>query len=395
MTPDPPPSSCDVVVVGGGIVGLAVAREIAHRRPKAKVAVLEKESALATHQTGHSSGVVHAGIYYAPGSLKARLCTEGARDLYAYCERHGIAHERTGKVIVATSEAELPGLDELERRGNANGVPGLKRLDAAALAEIEPHARGIQALHSPQTGIADFKAMAEQLARDISEAGGSVTTGCEVEALADHEARGLSVQHAHGVITAKQAIVCAGLWADRLATSAGAPEDPRIVPFRGAYLRLKPHRRGLVNGLIYPVPDPELPFLGVHLTRHTSGEVLIGPTALIAPTRLGSTLAWPGTWRLARRFWRTGITELHYAASRAALVRAAARFVPALTRDDVLPGFAGVRAQALARDGRLVDDFVFSRTGARTLHIRNAPSPGATSSLAIARMVADEAEAGV
>jgi 2-hydroxyglutarate dehydrogenase len=394
MALDPPPSSCDVVVVGAGIVGLAVAREIAHRRPQAKVAVIEKETAVGSHQTGHSSGVVHAGIYYAPGSLKARLCTEGARDMYAYCERHGIAHERTGKVIVATRVSEVAGLDELERRGNANGVPDLERLDASEIERIEPHARGIGALHSPDTGIADFKAVAEQLARDVREAGGTVTTGCEVEGLRDESAR-VSVRHAAGATEAAQAIVCAGLWADRLATSAGAPDDPRIVPFRGAYLRLKRHRRDLVNGLIYPVPDPELPFLGVHLTRHTSGEVLIGPTALIAPTRLGSTLAWPGTWRLARRFWRTGLSELRYAASRASLVRAAARFVPELTADDVLPGFAGVRAQALARDGRLVDDFVFSRTGPRTLHIRNAPSPGATSSLAIARMVADEAEAGV
>jgi L-2-hydroxyglutarate oxidase len=394
MTRDPPPTNCDVVVVGGGIVGLAVAREIALRHPTARVAVLEKEPELAAHQTGHSSGVVHAGIYYAPGSLKARLCTEGARELYAYCERHGIPHARTGKVIVATSHRELPGLDELERRGRENGVPDLKRLDAAGIKEIEPHAHGIQALHSPHTGIADFKAVAEQLARDVQEAGGSVTTACEVHQLTD-VAREVQIRHAHGATTAKQAIVCAGLWADRLAVSQGAPADPRIVPFRGAYLRLKPHRRELVNGLIYPVPDPELPFLGVHLTRHTSGDVLIGPTALIAPTRLQSTLAWPGTWRLARRFWRTGLTELSYAASRARLVKAAARFVPDLTTEDVVPGFAGVRAQALARDGRLVDDFVFSRTGPRTLHIRNAPSPGATSSLAIARMVADEAGAGV
>jgi 2-hydroxyglutarate dehydrogenase len=394
MAFDPPPPACDVVVVGAGIVGLAVARELAHRRPGARVAVLEKETAVGTHQTGHSSGVVHAGIYYEPGSLKARLCTEGARDLYAYCERHDIPHARTGKVIVATTQEELPRLDELERRGNANGVPGLTRLDGRALQRVEPSATGLSALLSPNTGIADFKAVAEQLAHDLREAGGSVTTGCEVQAI-DENPRGLTVQHRKGATTANAAIVCAGLWSDRLATRAGAPKDPRIVPFRGAYLRLKPQSRRLVNGLIYPVPDPELPFLGVHLTRHTSQEVLIGPTALIAPTRLAGTLAWPGTWRLVRRFWRTGLTEVAYAASRASLVRAAARFVPELTTDDVLPGFAGVRAQALARDGRLVDDFVFSRTGRRTLHVRNAPSPGATSSLAIARMVADEAEASV
>jgi 2-hydroxyglutarate dehydrogenase len=392
MATDPPPASCDVVVVGAGIVGLAVARELAHRHPRKTVAVLEKEDGVGRHQTGHSSGVVHAGIYYEPGSLKARLCTEGARDLYDYCERHEIPHARCGKVIVATTQAELQGLDELERRGRANGVPNLARLDGRALARIEPHARGLQALHSPHTGIADFKAVAEQLATDLREAGGNVTTGCEVHAL-DDGPRGVAIAHAYGTTTARTAaVVCAGLDADRLATASGAPKDPRIVPFRGSYLRLKPHRRELVNGLIYPVPDPELPFLGVHLTRHTSGDVLIGPTALIDRARLADTIRWPGTWRMARRFWRTGLTELAYAASRTALVRAAARFVPELTPDDVTSGQAGVRAQALQRDGRLVDDFVFSRTG-RTLHVRNAPSPGATSSLAIARMVADEADA--
>jgi (S)-2-hydroxyglutarate dehydrogenase len=387
VTLDPPPQTCDVAVVGAGIVGLAVARELAHRHPAKRVAVIEKEQDVGEHQTGHSSGVVHAGIYYAPGSLKARLCVEGARLLYDYCERHDVAHERTGKVIVATSHEELPGLDELERRGRLNGVPGLARLDAHQIERIEPHARGRAALHSPNTGIADFKAVAEQLANDVREAGGTVTTGCEVERI-----DGETIRHSHGATEAGMTIVCAGLEADRLATKAGADQDPRIVPFRGAYLRLEPQRRHLVNGLIYPVPDPELPFLGVHLTRHTSGDVLIGPTALLAPRRLTHTATWPGTWRMARRFWRTGLTELEQAASKRAVVKQAARFVPELTPGDVLPGFAGIRAQAIHRDGRLADDFVFSRTGARTLHVRNAPSPGATSSLAIARHVADEAE---
>jgi L-2-hydroxyglutarate oxidase len=390
MAPDPPPSSCDVVVVGGGIVGLAVARELTRRHPAKRVAVLEKEAEIATHQTGHSSGVVHAGIYYAPGSLKARLCTEGARELYAYCERHDIAHARTGKVIVATTKSELAGLDELERRGRENGVPDLKRLDAAGLKAIEPHAHGIQALHSPHTGIADFRAVAEQLARDVREAGGSVTTGCEVQ-----ELKGGAIRHSQGVTEARATVVCAGLAADRLATATGAEEDPRIVPFRGAYLRLRPDRRHLVNGLIYPVPDPALPFLGVHLTRHTSGEVLIGPTALLGSDHIGRTLAWPGTYRMAARFWRTGLTEVAQAVSKRRVVEAAARFVPELTAQDVLPGFAGVRAQAISRQGKLVDDFVFSRTGRNTLHVRNAPSPGATSSLAIARHVADHLGAGV
>jgi (S)-2-hydroxyglutarate dehydrogenase len=399
MTAEPPPESCDVVVIGAGILGLAVGRELTLRHPGAQVAVLEKEPEVGQHQTGHNSGVVHAGIYYAPGSLKARLCVAGARELYDYCEAHSIAHERCGKLIVATSETELPALDELERRGRANGVPGLRRLAAEEIEAIEPHARGVAALHSPHTGIADFQAIARSYARDLENAGGTVTTGCAVTRIA-----GTTVHHARGETRARAVVACAGAWADRLAESAGAPSDPRIVPFRGAYLRLREHRRELVRGLIYPVPDPELPFLGVHLTRHVTGDVLIGPTALLAPARdayalrtirrrdVGSALRWPGTWRMARRFWRTGLTEIGYAASRRALVHAARRFVPELTADDVTDGPAGVRAQALGRDGRLVDDFVFSRTG-RTLHVRNAPSPAATSSLAIARAVADEADA--
>jgi (S)-2-hydroxyglutarate dehydrogenase len=303
-------------------------------------------------------------------------------------------------VIVATSEAELPGLAELERRGHANGVPGLRRLDGAQLREIEPHARGVAALHSPNTGIADFPAVARAFAEDVREAGGTVTTGNAVSAVSDRPNE-VVIEHAAGATAARAALVCAGAWADRLAVKGGAPADPRIVPFRGAYLRLRPERRDLVRGLIYPVPDPELPFLGVHLTRHVDGDVLIGPTALLSPARdayrlrtargrdIRESLAWPGTWRMARRFWRTGLSEIGYAASRRRLVRAAARFVPDLEPRDAVPGPAGVRAQALGRDGRLIDDFVFSRTG-RTLHVRNAPSPAATSALAIAREIADQ-----
>ena len=399
---DPPPDRCDVAVVGAGILGLAAAREIARRHPRLRVAVLEREPEVAHHQTGHNSGVVHAGIYYAPGSLKAELCVAGARELYELCEERGIAHERCGKVIVATDESELPALEELERRGRANGVPGLRRLDAAGLREIEPHARGVAALHSPATGIVDFPAVAHALGDDVRAADGSVTTGCEVEGMT--EASGaVTIAHARGQTRARGAVFCAGAWADRLAAAAGAPDDPRIVPFRGAYLRLRPERRELVRGLIYPVPDPRLPFLGVHLTRHVDGEVLVGPTALLAPARdayrlrdasardLADALRWPGTRRMVRHFWRTGITEIGYAASRRRLARAAARFVPELRPGDVVPGFAGIRAQALGRDGALVDDFVFSQTG-RALHVRNAPSPAATSALAIARVIADRAE---
>jgi 2-hydroxyglutarate dehydrogenase len=380
----------DIAVVGGGILGLAVARELTARRPGGGVCVLEREAEIGTRQTGNNSGVIHAGIYYAPGSLKAELCVRGAAEMYAYCEERGIPFERCGKLIVASTEAELTGLDELERRGRANGVPGLRRLDADGIRELEPHATGVAALHSPETGIVDFRAVARAYAEDLLEAGGEIATGCEVSSLVPGHGA-LRIAHSRGVTEARHAIVCAGGRADRLAVAAGADPDPRIVPFRGAYLQLVPERRDLVRSLIYPVPDPSLPFLGVHLTRRIDGEVLIGPTALLGTSGLGRTLAWPGSWRLFRRWWRTGLEEIRHAALRSTFVRAAARYVPELRRSDVVPAFAGVRAQAVARDGGLVDDFVFSATE-RALHVRNAPSPGATSSLAIAARIADQAE---
>jgi L-2-hydroxyglutarate oxidase len=396
------PERCDLAVVGGGIVGLAVARELLARDPHRSVCVLEGESELGSHQTGHNSGVIHAGVYYQPGSLKARLCVEGAHDLYDYCEQRGISYERCGKLIVATECSELARLDELERRGHANGVSGLRRLQAGEIERIEPHARGIAALHSPETGIVDFPQVALAYADDVLRAGGRIATDCRVEAV-DVSSRAIRLTHSRGSTEARHAVFCAGAWADRLAVAAGADPDPRIVPFRGAYLRLVPARRELVRSLIYPVPDPSLPFLGVHLTKHIHGDVLIGPTALLAAARdayhlarvrrrdLLDTLAWPGTWRMLARWWATGVSELRHAAMRSAFVRAAARYVPELRTSDVEPAFAGVRAQALSRDGRLVDDFVFSATD-RALHVRNAPSPAATSSLAIARHVSDEAE---
>ena len=399
-----PPGEVDLAVVGGGILGLAAARELTRRRPRIRAAVLEREPVLARHQTGHNSGVIHAGIYYSPGSLKARLCVAGARQLYEFCDEHRIPYERCGKVIVARNPIELPRLDELERRGQANGVPGLRRLGGAGeLREVEPHCRGVAALYSPSTGIVDFAAVARALGTDLHADGTSVVTGCEVIGVV-RRANRLGLVHRRGETRARFAVFCAGGWSDRLAVKAGAPTDPRIVPFRGAYLRARPDRRHLVRGLIYPVPDPTLPFLGVHLSLHIDGEVSLGPTALLAFARDGyrlsrlrladaaQSLAWPGTWRMVRRWWRTGLTEIHHAASRRSLAREAADYVPELGAEDFVPYFAGVRAQALGRDGRLLDDFVVSATE-RALHVRNAPSPAATSALTLAELIADRAEA--
>jgi L-2-hydroxyglutarate oxidase len=397
------PTGCDVCVVGAGIVGLATARELSRRHPEAQIVVLEAGERVASHQSGHSSGVIHSGIYYAPGSLKARLCVEGAACLYEYCEQHGIDARRDGKVIVATRESELAPLDELERRGRANGVPGLERIDPAGLREIEPHAVGIEALHSPGTGIVDFATVATSMAREVEDAGGSILTGCQVQSLDPGGGR-IAVTHSAGRLDAGAAVLCGGLWADRLAVLAGAGPDPRIVPFRGAYLRLRPGRDHLVRSSIYPVPDPELPFLGVHMTRGPSNEVLIGPTALLAgardayrlrrvrPTDMVESLAWPGTRRMMWRFWRTGVAELHRAASLRAVVAECRRYVPELRSSDVERSpHSGVRAQAIARDGSLVDDFVISETE-RAVHVRNAPSPAATSALALAKLIADRVD---
>lgn len=390
-------------MVGGGIVGLAVARELAARHPDASLTVLERDYAVGQHQTGHNSGVIHAGIYYAPGSLKAELCVAGARAMYAYCDEHGIAYQRCGKVIVARDPSELGRLDELERRGRANGVPSLTRLDRERLAEIEPHCVGVAALHSPDTGIVDFAAVARSLAADLGDRGAAVVTGAAVEAIDERNGR-LRLRHAFGETRARFVVFCGGAWSDRLAVMAGAPADPRIVPFRGAYLRLRPERAALVRSLVYPVPDPALPFLGVHLTRHIGGEVSLGPTALLSLARsrrsqgvprrrdLLDTASWPGSWRMMRRWWRTGASELHHALSRRALARAGASYMPGLEASDLEPWFTGIRAQALGRDGALVDDFVIHETK-RAVHVRNAPSPAATSSLAIAKLIADRVPA--
>jgi (S)-2-hydroxyglutarate dehydrogenase len=395
--------SYDTIVVGAGILGLAVAREILARRPRERVLVVEREREPGLHQTGHNSGVIHAGVYYAPGSLKARLCVDGAERMYEYCRRRGIAVERTGKLIVAVARDELPALEELERRANANGVAGVRRLDGAGLREIEPHATGLAALHSPNTGIVDFRAVCARLAEDVRAADGELRFAWQVVAVAATD-RAIRLRSAAGdECVAGRAVFCAGLWSDRLAVLAGAGPDPRIVPFRGGYLKLRPERRELVRGLIYPVPDAGLPFLGVHLTRRIDGDVLVGPSALLVGARDGyrlsrlraadirDTATWPGTWRMVRRWWRTGLAELRLAAGRGAFAAAAARYVPGLRREDLVPAGGGVRAQAVARDGRLVDDFVLSATP-RAVHVRNAPSPAATSALALAARIADAAD---
>jgi 2-hydroxyglutarate dehydrogenase len=327
---------------------------------------------------------------------------EGAAELYAYCSERGIRAERTGKLIVATAPDELERLDELERRGAANGVEGLRRISSDEIGELEPHAVGIAALHSPNTGVTDFAEVAAAYAADVEARGGAVVTGCPVEAVGERAGRAI-VRHRGGSTQARAALICAGAWSDRLAVAAGAPSEPRIVPFRGSYLRLRPNRAHLVRASVYPVPDPELPFLGAHLTRGIDGEVLLGPSALMVGARdayrpwrlrardLRETLAWPGTWRLARRFWRTGLTELRRTASRRTFAAEARRFVPELEPNDFGPGPVGIRGQAVARDGRLVDDFVISRTGP-TLHVRNAPSPAATAALPLARLIADHVD---
>jgi 2-hydroxyglutarate dehydrogenase len=399
---DDPPGECDLVVVGAGIVGLATARELLTRRPGLRVAVLEREHRVAAHQSSHNSGVVHAGIYYRPGSLKARLAVEGARALYDYCQRRAIAHERCGKLILATSARELPALDELERRGRANGVEGLRRIGPDAIGDYEPHARGIGALHSPNTGIVDFAAVALALAEDVAAAGGAITTGCAVRHVTGRDGR-VVVAHAGGRTVARRAIVCAGAWADALGAGSTEGPDVRIIPFRGAYRTVRPEVAHLVRGQIYPVPDPDLPFLGLHLSRGIDGSVHAGPNALmvaardayrlprVVPGDLAATLRWPGTWRMARRWWRTGLTELHHATSDRAVAAVLSRFVPEITAAHLGPGPAGVRAQAVGRDGSLVDDFVLS-SSPEVLHVRNAPSPAATASLALARFIADRAE---
>jgi L-2-hydroxyglutarate oxidase LhgO len=389
-----------LIVVGGGILGLATARQFIRTVPDAQVIVVEKESAPARHQTAHNSGVVHAGIYYAPGSLKARLCRRGLGLLRDFCRQGGLPYEACGKLVVATEPHELAPLRVLAERAEANGVPGLRWLDDQGLNDVEPHARGLAALHSPETAIADFAAIATAFAADRRTAGGELRTGTAVARVTRDGGRPTVVLSDGSTLAGDRVVVCAGLHADRLARASGEPAEPRIVPFRGEYWQLRPERTDLVRGLIYPVPDPSLPFLGVHLTRKIDGSVWLGPNAVLSLAREGyrrrdldvrdlyETLSWPGTGRMMRRHWRAGIAELGRSLRKRRFVMDVQRYVPELRSDDAVPAPAGVRAQALDRDGSLVDDF---RLGVRdgVVWVRNAPAPAATSSLAIAEELSE------
>ena len=392
----------DVVVVGAGIVGLATAMELLRRRPGRRLAVLDKEPTIGAHQTGHNSGVIHSGIYYAPGSLKASLCVEGSRAVTRFCDEHGIPYERCGKVIVATEESELPRLEELLRRGTANGVPGLEMVGPERLRELEPHAVGIRALYSPATGIVDWERVAHAYADEVRKDGGEILTAHEVTAIGQ-KGGWVLLRTPLDVVPCKFLVTCGGLHSDRLAMMTRAPRDPQIVPFRGDYYVLRADRRYLTRNMIYPVPDPAFPFLGVHFTRRMDGEVWLGPNAVLAFAREGyrrldanlrdnlETFTYPGFWALAQKYWEVGLEEMVRDFSKQAFVQALQRYVPELESSDCLPGPSGVRAQALARDGTLVDDFIVQHSE-RIVHVRNAPSPAATSSLAIGRMIADSAE---
>jgi len=388
---------CDVLVIGGGIVGLSTAYAITRAAPGTRVAVLEKESGPARHQTGRNSGVIHSGVYYRPGSLKAQYAVRGAAEMVKFCTEYGIAHAVTGKLIVATDRAELPRLHALVQRGRENGIP-VKELGGSQIQEYEPEVRGLAAIHVGTTGICDFVAVARQLAE---ASGADIRYDADVVQIDRRPERGVAVRTAAGdVVRARVLVNCAGLYCDRIARLTGDEPGMRIVPFRGEYYELA--RPELVRGLVYPVPDPAFPFLGVHLTRGIDGGVHIGPNAvpalaregygwgIVRPREVAVTLAWPGAWRMARRHWRYGAGELRRSVSKAAFVDAVRRLLPAAEEADLVPTAAGVRAQAVLRDGALVDDFLI-KEGARAVHVLNAPSPAATASLPIGREVARKA----
>jgi L-2-hydroxyglutarate oxidase LhgO len=390
--------SADLAIVGGGIVGLGTALGLTEAYPRLRVTVLDKEPQLGTHQTGHNSGVIHSGIYYKPGSLKARLCVDGARRMKQFCDTHGIKWEGCGKVIVATDERELPRLQSIFERGQANGLAGLKMLSAEEVRAYEPNCRAVRAIHVPETGIVDYGQVIAKMAELLGQRGARIMTSAGVGAIR-RQGGGLVLETAQGALEAKHLVNCAGLHSDRVAALMGVTPEVRIIPFRGEYYMLRPERRSIVRGLIYPVPDPEFPFLGVHFTRTIHGDVEAGPNAVLAfaregyrlstvkPADLLGTLGYAGFWHMARKYWRVGAFEMYRSASKAAFVRSLQKLVPDIAAADLERGGAGVRAQAVAPDGSLVDDFRISVT-AGAVHVVNAPSPGATASLAIGRHVA-------
>ena len=392
----------DVAVVGAGIVGLATTLALMKRKPGARIVVLDKEAGVAAHQTGHNSGVIHSGIYYKPGSLKAQLCVAGAKQMVEYCTQHAIPFERCGKVIVATDERELGPLQTLLDRAAANGVPGVTKIPPEQLRELEPHAAGLAALHSPNTGIVDYKQVSHAMRADAEDVGVTFQMSSAVRAIRS-DGDGVHVQTTQGDVSASYLVNCAGLNSDVVARMMGQAVDVRIIPFRGEYYMIKPERHDLVRGLIYPVPDPRFPFLGVHFTRTVHGEVEAGPNAVLAFARegytmgsinagdLGGTLAYGGFWKMAARYWRMGLGEFYRSFSKAAFVRSLQRLVPEIKDGDVQRGGAGVRAQAIDTKGALVDDFRLVETPS-ALHVLNAPSPAATASLAIGAYVAARAQ---
>ncbi len=391
-----PTYDCDVAIIGGGIVGLATALSFTEQLPSLRIVLLEKEDRVAFHQTGHNSGVIHSGVYYAPGSLKASLCVRGGRALEAFCRTHGLPLKKCGKVIVALNSEELPRLQELHRRGQANGVEGLALMGPEQLREIEPHAAGIQALHVPNVWITDYRRIAETAAALLGRRGVDLRTGTRV--LRIEEAAGVRVVTSRGEISARDLVNCAGLHADRLAAEKKGAASLQIIPFRGEYYELIPERRNLVHGLLYPVPDPRFPFLGVHLSPRIDGRVEVGPNAVLAFKRegyrkqdvsfsdLAQMLRFPGFWKMAGRHWKTGLDEMVRSWVKQEFVRSAKRLVPELESKDLIPSGSGVRAQAVDAGGKLLDDFYILQQG-RSLHVCNAPSPAATASLAIGEYV--------
>jgi (S)-2-hydroxyglutarate dehydrogenase len=391
----------DIAIIGGGIVGLATALTLSEKFPRHTVILIDKESELASHQTGHNSGVIHAGIYYKPGSAKARLCVSGVRRMETFCEENGVPVDRCGKLIVATSEEELPRLQTLLERGTANGIPGLKVLTAEQACEIEPHASALQALHSPGTSIVDFKRVTEAMAAKLAGRGVEIVKKTRLLSIAHREGR-IQLETSAGSLAARNLISCAGLHSDQVARLAGVEPGARIIPFRGEYYNLREDCR-LVKGLIYPVPDPQFPFLGVHFTKRIEGSYEAGPNAVLAFAREGyrktdfsaedflGMMKFAGFWAMARRYWQTGFYEYYRSFSRAVFLKALRKLVPELQDRHLAPGGSGVRAQAVRPDGTMVDDFLILESE-RQIHVINAPSPAATASLSIGEHIAGLAE---